>query len=97
MTAMRQRPKIHGAAVRQIAWLLLASFLRIFAIAALIVIPLSYYLLNSWLQSFQYRVSLGPGIYGLGLALILLVTVLTVGFETIKAAVMNPVNALRRE
>lgn len=89
--------KIHGASVRQIAWLLLASFLRIFAIAALIVIPLSYYLLNGWLQSFQYRVPLGPGIYGLGLALILIVTVLTVGFETVKAAIMNPVNSLRRE
>ena len=89
--------KIHGASVRQIAWLLLGSFLRIFGIAAVIVIPLSYYLLDGWLQSFQYRVSLGPGLYGLGIGLIILVTVLTVSFETVKAAVMNPVHSLRRE
>ena len=45
----------------------------------------------------SFPVPLGPGIYGLGLALILLVTALTVGFETVKAAIMNPVNSLRRE
>ncbi|MEX1241117.1 MAG: ABC transporter permease [Cyclobacteriaceae bacterium] len=89
--------KIHGASVRQIAWLLLGSFLRIFAIAAAIVIPLSHYLLDGWLQSFQYRVSLGPGLYGLGMGMIFLVTLLTVSFETLKAAVMNPVRSLRRE
>ena len=89
--------KIHGASAGQIAWLLLASFLRIFASAAVIVIPLSYYLLNAWLQSFQYRVSLGIDLYGVGMGLIFLVTLLTVSFETVKAAVMNPVNSLRRD
>lgn len=89
--------KVHGASIGQIAWLLLVSFLRIFAIAAIIVIPISYFLLNGWLQSFQYRVSLGPGLYALGMGVILLVTVLTVSFETVKAAVTNPVNSLKRE
>jgi len=89
--------KIHGASVQQIAFLLLISFLRIFLIAAVIVIPLSYYLLDGWLQSFQYRVSLGFGLYGLGIGLILFVTLVTVSFETLKAAVMNPIKALRSE
>jgi putative ABC transport system permease protein len=89
--------KIHGASAGQIAWLLLVAFLRIFVIAAIIVIPLSYYLLNGWLESFQYRVSLGIDLYGAGMGLIFLVTLLTVSFETVKAAVMSPVNSLRRD
>ncbi len=89
--------KIHGASVRQIAWLLLGSFLSIFVIAAILVIPISYFLLHSWLESFEYRISLGPAVYGLGLGLVLTVTVLTVSFETIKAAVRNPASSLRTD
>jgi putative ABC transport system permease protein len=89
--------KIHGATVGQIAWLLLSSFIRIFALASIVVVPLSYYFLDGWLSSFQYRTSLGVDLYGLGIGLILVVTLLAVGFETLKAAVRNPVKALRYE
>lgn len=89
--------KIHGASTGEIAWLLLSSFVRIFALSAALVIPLSYFVLARWLNTFQYRTSLGVGLYGLGIGLILVVTLLAVGYETLKAALNNPAKALRYE
>lgn len=89
--------KIHGASVPQIAWLLFSAFLWIFLIAATIVIPISHFFLKNWLNSFEYRTSLGIDLYGLGLMLILGVTVLTVGLETLKAAFSKPIKSLRQD
>jgi putative ABC transport system permease protein len=89
--------KIHGASVGQIAWLLLSAFVRIFALASVVVIPLSYFFLSRWLESFQYRTSLGPDLYVLGIGLILVVTLIAVGYETVKAALRNPAKALKYE
>jgi putative ABC transport system permease protein len=89
--------KVHGASVWQITRLLLASFVKIFLIAAVIVIPIDYYILNDWLTSFQYRTSLDLIVFGGSLGLLLLVTILTVSYETIKAAVANPIDSLRYE
>lgn len=89
--------KIHGASVREISWLLFSSFMRIFLIASVIVIPVSHFFLKNWLDSFEYRTSLGVDLYGLGISLILAVTVLTVSLETLKAALANPVKSLRHD
>jgi putative ABC transport system permease protein len=89
--------KIHGASMQQISWLLLAAFMKIFLIASCIVIPICHFLLRDWLNTFQYRTSLGIGLYGLGIGLIFAVTVLTVGIETIRAALANPVKSLRQD
>jgi putative ABC transport system permease protein len=89
--------KIHGASVGQIAWLLFSVFLWIFLIAAIVVIPISHFFLKSWLNSFEYRTSLGIDLYALGTILIFLVTALTVGLETFKAAFSNPAQTLRHD
>ena len=89
--------KIHGASLGQITWLLFSAFMRIFLIASVIVIPISHFFLKNWLNSFEYRTSLGIDLYGLGMSLILAVTVLTVSIETIKAGLANPVKSLRHD
>jgi putative ABC transport system permease protein len=89
--------KIHGASIGQISWLLLSAFIRIFIISSIIVIPIAHFFLKNWLNSFEYRTTLGFSLYGLGIMLILMVTILTVGIETLKAAFSNPVQSLRHD
>jgi putative ABC transport system permease protein len=89
--------KVHGATVWQITRLLLVHVFKIFFIAALIVVPLDYYILDNWLASFQYRTSLDVVVFGVSVGMLLLVTLLTVSYETIRAAIANPVDSLRYE
>jgi putative ABC transport system permease protein len=88
--------KAHGASVWQMVHLLLMSFIRIFLIAAVIVVPINYFILQDWLSNFRYQTTLGIFVFGASLSLILLITILTVGYETIKA-VADPVKSLRYE
>lgn len=89
--------KIHGATIGQISWLLFSAFMRIFFISSIIVIPISHFFLQKWLDSFEYRIALGVDLYGFGISLILAVTVLTVSIETFKAALANPAASLRHD
>jgi len=77
--------------------LLSKDFVALVLIACLIAIPLAYYLMGSWLQNYTYRVNLSWWIFaaaGLGA---LVVTLLTVSYQSIKAALINPVKSLRAE
>ena len=65
--------------------------------ANLIAWPVAYYAMNRWLQSFAYRTSIGPGIFIFSAAIALLIAMLTVSSQAIKAAIANPANALRYE
>jgi putative ABC transport system permease protein len=89
--------KVLGAAVRQVVGMFLMLFFRIFIIASVIAVPLAYYTANYWLEGFAYRSDVSPIIFVISLAGLLLITLLTVGYETWKAARMNPVNSLRTE
>jgi ABC-type antimicrobial peptide transport system permease subunit len=89
--------KILGSGTVSIVKLLSGDFTRIVGLAILIALPVSYYITADWLQSFEYRVSLHwwffAGAGGLGLV----IAWLTVAFQTIKAATVNPVQCLRDE
>jgi putative ABC transport system permease protein len=89
--------KVHGASVWQITTMMMAGFLRIFGVAAVIVVPTNYFVLREWLSMFRYQTSLDVFVFIIGLGLILMITLLTVSYETIKAAVANPVKTLRYE
>jgi putative ABC transport system permease protein len=65
--------------------------------ANLIAWPVSYYFINGWLQDFAYRVDLGWGVFVLAGGLALVIALLTVSAQTVKAALANPVGALRCE
>jgi putative ABC transport system permease protein len=66
-------------------------------IAILIAFPLSWWAMNQWLQSFAYRINISAGIFIIAGASIILITLLTISFQAIKAAVANPVKSLRSE
>ncbi len=89
--------KVLGATLRQLLMLLSKEFLRLAAIALLVAIPLTWWLMNIWLDNYVYRIQINVWLFGLvGLGMLAL-TVLIVSLSTTKAAMTNPVKNLRRE
>ncbi|SDK02171.1 putative ABC transport system permease protein [Catalinimonas alkaloidigena] len=89
--------KVLGAESFRLALLLSKGFLAILALSVLIGAPLSYFLNNLWLQSFPNRVEFGPGTVFLGSLVLLVLGLLTIGSQTLRAARQNPVNTLKSE
>jgi putative ABC transport system permease protein len=89
--------KAMGASVGQIAFLFMSIFLKIFLVGSLIALPISYYFVDNWLKTFAYRIGLGPSIFVISVAGVLALMLLTIFYETVKAARANPVKALKHE
>ena len=89
--------KTMGASTSQILLLLLMVFGKLLLIASVIGVPIAYLLSRNWLESFVYRTSLSITVFGGALLVITSITLLTVGYETLKAAVANPIKAIRYE
>jgi putative ABC transport system permease protein len=89
--------KVLGAETSQVIGMFLWVFMKIFLIACLVAIPVAYIMADKWLAGFAYRSSISPIIFATSLFSLLLVTLLTVSYETWKAAKTNPVNSLRSE
>ncbi|MBL7828427.1 MAG: ABC transporter permease [Saprospiraceae bacterium] len=89
--------KVLGASVSGITGLLAKDFLKLVAIAILIASPISYYLMQQWLQDFAYRVDIPWWMFLVAACTALSIAFLTVGFQSIRAALANPVRSLRSE
>jgi putative ABC transport system permease protein len=89
--------KVLGASVIRIVLMLSTSFLKLVVVAIVIASPLAWYFANSWLEIFEYRVPIGPGIFLLTGSVALLIALLTVSLQAVRAAVANPVRSLRSE
>lgn len=89
--------KVLGAGVIDIAALLSKDFLKLVGIAFIIASPIAYFLVNKWLQNFAYRIPISVWTFALAGIIALLIALLTVSFQAIKAAVANPVKSLRTE
>jgi putative ABC transport system permease protein len=89
--------KVLGATVPNVVGLLSKDFLKLVLIANLSVWPIAYIVMNDWLQDFAYRIAIGWWVFALPGGLALLIALLTVSFQAIKAALANPVEALRYE
>jgi putative ABC transport system permease protein len=89
--------KVLGAGSKQVVVLFASVFIKIFIVASLIAIPLSWYFAHKWLQGFVYRVSISPMIFIFSLVGLLLVTLITVSYEVWKSVRANLVSALRTE
>jgi putative ABC transport system permease protein len=89
--------KVAGASVSNIAVMLSKDFLKLVIVAIIIAFPLGWWAMNTWLQSFAYRITIGPDVFLFAGASIILITLLTVSFQAIKAAIANPVQSLRAE
>lgn len=89
--------KVVGASVNNIAVMLSKDFLKLILVAVLIAFPLAWWVMNQWLQSFAYRIHIGPDVFLITAISVIVITVLTISFQAIKAAVVNPVKSLRTE
>ena len=89
--------KVLGASVAQVVATLSKDFIRLVVIAFLIAIPLAWWAMHKWLENFAYRTSISLWIFLLTGLVMLLLAFITLGFQTAKAAMANPVNSLRSE
>ena len=89
--------KILGASVLQLVHLLTKDFAILVAIALVIASPIAYYMMQQWLSDFAYRVPLQPGVFAVAGLIALLIALLTVSWQSTRAALANPVDALRSE
>ena len=89
--------KVMGAADSSIALLLSKEFLKMLAISICIAAPLSYFVNNFWLQMFPNRVEFGIGTVFLGVLILMVLGLITIGSQTIRASKRNPVDALKTE
>ncbi len=89
--------KVLGATVANLWMLLSKDFVQLVLIALVIAIPLAYYLMHEWIQKFAYRTDLHWWIFLISALGALAITVITVSFQAIKAALANPVKSLRTE
>ncbi len=89
--------KVLGASVTSITKMLSKDFIKLVFIACLIAFPLSWWAMNKWLQSFAYRIHISWWIFLVAGIAAILIAIITVSFQAIKAAVANPVKSLRTE
>lgn len=89
--------KVIGASSTNIAMMLSKDFLRLVIIAILVAFPLSWWAVNQWLKGFAYRINMSGGVFLLAAAAILLITIITISFQSLRAAHSNPVKYLKSE
>jgi len=89
--------KVLGASVFNLWKLLSWDFVTLVIISCWIAIPVAWYFLNGWLQKYEYRTNMAPWIFAAAACGALIITLLTVSFQAIKAAIANPVTSLRTE
>ena len=89
--------KTLGASVSGILWLFGKEYARLIFIAFVLAAPLAWWTMDRWLQDYAYRISVGAGIFLVSLLITFGVAALTVGFQSVRAALANPVRSLRSE
>jgi putative ABC transport system permease protein len=89
--------KVLGATVSQLWMLLSKEFVLLIALSCLIASPIAVYFLQGWLEKYEYHIKIGPLVFIGGGVLAIVITLITVSFQAIKAAIANPVKSLRTE
>jgi putative ABC transport system permease protein len=89
--------KVLGATASNVTMLLVREFTKWVLLAVLIAWPAGYYIMNTWLQNFAYRITLGVDTFLLSALLALAIAIMTVAYQAVKAAVANPVDSLKYE
>lgn len=89
--------KVLGATASKIALILSGGFVKLVLFACVISVPVAWYVMNKWLQDFAYRISISWWMFAVAGALVLVIALLTVSVQSIKAAIANPVKNLRTE
>jgi len=89
--------KVLGASVPNIVAMFSGDFLKLVGMAMVIAFPIAWYAMNGWLQNFVYRVTVEWWVFAIAAAITIFIAMLTVSYQSIKAALSNPVKSLRSE
>lgn len=89
--------KVMGASTQTIVWMICSYFLKFIFIAFLIALPIAWFAMHSWLQNYSYRMALNVTPFIWSVTGITIIALLTVSYQAIKAALMNPVKSLKTE
>ena len=89
--------KVLGASTSSIVFLLSGEFLKLVLIAVLIASPVTYYIMNGWLHDFAYSITIGLWVFIFAALASIIITFISVGYQSVKASFTNPVKSLRYE
>lgn len=89
--------KILGSTIADILWIFGKEFARLILIAFLIAAPIAWWVMSMWLRNFKYHLPLGPWLFIIGLLIIVVIAAITIGYQSLRAALANPVKSLRTE
>ncbi|HEY5750934.1 MAG TPA: ABC transporter permease [Chryseolinea sp.] len=89
--------KVMGASVFSVVVLLSKEFTKLILVAFLLSVPFSWFIMDRWLEGFAFRVDIGVGVFLLAGGLALLISWITVSYQSIRAAIVNPIKSLRSE
>jgi ABC-type antimicrobial peptide transport system permease subunit len=89
--------KILGASIMNIATLISKDFVKLVIIAIIIASPIAWYFMNKWLLGFDFRIHIGGWVFILAGTVAIFIALVTVSFQSIRAAIVNPVKSLRNE
>jgi len=89
--------KVLGASVQVIVQQLSNDFLKLVILASLIAAPAAWWAMQHWLENYPYRISLNSWIFLLAVALVMAISLATISYQSVRAAIANPVNSLRTE
>jgi len=89
--------KVLGASITGITTMLSKDFLRLVLISFVIASPIAWWAMNKWLEDYQYRITIGWWMFAVAAIIVVVIALATISFQSIKAALMNPVNSLKSE
>ena len=89
--------KVMGASVRHVLFLLSKDFLLLVIVSFVLAIPITWWIMYNWLQDFAYRIDIKWWVFGIAGLVALLIAIVTISLQAIKAALSNPVKSLRTE
>ena len=89
--------KVLGASISGITTLLSKDFLQLIVLSCVIAFPVAWWMMHNWLQNYQYRVQISWWIFLAAAVSAIIIALLTISFQSVKAAIANPVKSLRTE
>jgi putative ABC transport system permease protein len=89
--------KVMGASIQNLLFILSKDFLKLVLIAFVIAVPVTWWLMNNWLQDFAYRININVGVFIIAGIASFVIALITISFQAVRAAMANPVKSLRTE